>query len=677
MILRSTLLLGLLVGSAAGADFPVTPGDKGDGLAPLVRARDAARAAGAGPHRLVLAAGTYRLRDTFELDQRDDGLAVVAAPGAEVRLCGSVAIPPSALQPVTDAAVVARLSAGTRADVRWVDLRALGIQDVGVIGPHGFSRPYVSASLEIAQDDRLLGLARWPKQGTPGEPIATVIDKGPIPRNGQKPTRGGTFTFTSDVPLTWADPSQVWITGFFANGYADDLIQIKSIDRDKKAITTVHAHMYGFSTGSILRWTALNALESLSEPGECVLDGQAGRVYLIPWTGTGPATRWEATVLDRPLVAIEGATGVTLQGLYLENARHMGVYIERGAKNRIVDCTMRNLGMVAVCIGKGVTADVDYAHGFTGETVSRNLGSWHTHIYNNTTWNREGGTGHQVLRCSIHDIGSGAIMLGGGDRKTLSPGGNAVEHCDIRRFNRWDRTYRAAVNIDGVGNRIANNRIEDAPGSAIYLHGNDHVIELNDIARVMQDGNDMGAFYMGRDPTERGNLIRWNRWTDLARANMTFCIYLDDFGGCGTTITGNIFDRAGNRQTVFLNRSSDVTVRDNLFVGNFPPPIGVLYKGKPRIALFNERLEAVGWDTPLWRERYPGDRPYRGLTASAPWGNVLEPNLKVGDKDGRLKRDADGRVCGFDPAAPSGLKKPPKGEVIPDIPFDRIGPQKP
>ena len=278
-------------------------------------------------------------------------------------------------------------------------------------------------------------------------------------------------------------------------------------------------------------------------------------------------------------------------------------------------------------------------------------------------------------RCTIHDIGSGGVSLGGGDRIKLIPADNAVEHCDIRRFNRWDRSYRGAVNIDGVGNRIANNRIEEAPGSAIYLHGNDHVIELNDIAKVMQDGNDMGAFYMGRDPTERGNRIRWNRWTDLARKNMTFCIYLDDFGGCGTTITGNIFDRAGNRQAVFLNRSSDVTVRDNFFVGSFPPPIGVLSKGSPRVALFRQRLEAAGWDSDLWKERYPGERPYRGLVAKESWGNTLEPNFKVRSDDGRLRRDAQGRVCGFDPAAPSGFKKPPAAQAVPDIPFERIGPQ--
>ena len=40
---------------------------------------------GTGSNRLILAAGTYRLRDTFALDQRDDGLTILAAPGAEVR----------------------------------------------------------------------------------------------------------------------------------------------------------------------------------------------------------------------------------------------------------------------------------------------------------------------------------------------------------------------------------------------------------------------------------------------------------------------------------------------------------------------------------------------------------------------------------------------------------------
>ena len=367
-------LLSLVAGMCVAADIQVAPsgGDTGDGsaakpLATLVRARDAARAAGRGPNRIILAAGTYRLRETLELDQRDNGLTILAAPGAEARICGSIAVPAAALRPVDDPVVVARLPQAVRAVVCRIDLRALGIADLGAIGPHGFRRPYIPAPIELVQDDRILGLARWPKDGTPGEPLGKVLDKGPVTRNGQKPTRGGTFTLTSDRALGWADPGQVWITGFFANGYADDLVQIKAIDREKHTLTTVQPHMYGFSSGgSLNRWTAVNVLEELSQPGECVLDHAAGCVYLIPWTPPTTATRLEATVLDRPLIAIEGATGVTITGVILENSRQIGVYIERGARNRVTGCTLRNLGMVAVCIGKGVTPDSDYRMAFTG-----------------------------------------------------------------------------------------------------------------------------------------------------------------------------------------------------------------------------------------------------------------------------------------------------------------------
>ena len=85
-----------------------------------------------------------------------------------------------------------------------------------------------------------------------------------------------------------------------------------------------------------------------------------------------------------------------------------------------------------------------------------------------------------------------------------------------------------------------------APALALYLHGNDHVIEYNEVTRVMLEGDDMGAFYMGRDPTERGNIIRYNYWHHLAPAHMTWCLYFDDSGGDSTKIYGNIFLKAGN-----------------------------------------------------------------------------------------------------------------------------------
>ena len=83
-------------------------------------------------------------------------------------------------------------------------------------------------------------------------------------------------------------------------------------------------------------------------------------------------------------------------------------------------------------------------------------------------------------------------------------------NCEIFDFNRLGRTYKAAVNVDGVGNRIANNHIYNADQSAIYIHGNNHLIEYNEINNTCLASEDMGAIYMGRDPAEAGNIIRYN-----------------------------------------------------------------------------------------------------------------------------------------------------------------------
>ena len=72
-----------------------------------------------------------------------------------------------------------------------------------------------------------------------------------------------------------------------------------------------------------------------------------------------------------------------------------------------------------------------------------------------------------------------------GDRRTLTPGNNAVINCDIYRVNRWDRTYKAPVNIDGAGNHIVNNHLHNCPGGGIYLHGNDHRIEYNEFDHLL------------------------------------------------------------------------------------------------------------------------------------------------------------------------------------------------
>ena len=71
--------------AACASDFYVSPtgGDGNDGVrerpfATLDAARDAARKAGAGPHRIELLPGEHFLSKPFDLDGRDSGLTVEA-----------------------------------------------------------------------------------------------------------------------------------------------------------------------------------------------------------------------------------------------------------------------------------------------------------------------------------------------------------------------------------------------------------------------------------------------------------------------------------------------------------------------------------------------------------------------------------------------------------------------
>jgi hypothetical protein len=50
-------------------------------------------------------------------------------------------------------------------------------------------------------------------------------------------------------------------------------------------------------------------------------------------------------------------------------------------------------------------------------------------------------------------MGGGGISLHGGDRNTLTPAGHVAENNHIHHYALWDRVYRTAVSLSGVGNQ--------------------------------------------------------------------------------------------------------------------------------------------------------------------------------------------------------------------------------
>ena len=181
--------------SATGSDE--NPGTPDRPLKTLAAARDLARAKNPRQNGGVISlhAGTYRLRQTLALDERDSGpeatpIVYQAAPGEDVRICGGVALTAEDLVAVSDHSVVERLRPSARPRVREIDL-----------GPHLPAEPKpwpprfrgYAGWPELYLGDTPLRLARWPDKGYAR--IAKVIDRGSRPRWNEKPDRPGVFRY--------------------------------------------------------------------------------------------------------------------------------------------------------------------------------------------------------------------------------------------------------------------------------------------------------------------------------------------------------------------------------------------------------------------------------------------------------------------------------------------------
>ncbi|MCX5758424.1 MAG: right-handed parallel beta-helix repeat-containing protein, partial [Candidatus Hydrogenedentes bacterium] len=540
-------------------------------------------------------------------------------------------LPGSAAKPISDPAVRERIvEPSARDSIREIDLKAVGITDYGKMRARGFRRPYIPAPLELFVNGEAMHLARWPNDGV--VPIGEVLDPGSVPRDGDQSNRGGVFRYDYDRPEKWKAAHDIFLSGLFGYGYADDTIRVGSIDTDKRVIAMAQPHMYGIKTGRPFHaYYALNLLEEIDQPGEYYVDRESGKLYFYP-----PITPADAelavSIMEEPLVAMEGASFIRFQGLTFEVARGMGVYIERGTGCQVAGCTLRNMGIVGVCIGKGIEPDTVYRHETTGKPVSRELGSWHEHLYANSTYDRDAGTNHGVVGCDLYNLGAGGVSLGGGNRKTLSPANNYVRNCHIHDFNRLDRSYKSAVNIDGVGNRIEHCLIHDCPNSAIYLNGNDHVIQYNEVYRACVDADDMGVFYMGRDPSLQGNVIRFNYFHDNGSTRgSTSVLYFDD-DACGTPVDGNIIARTTG-DAVWVNHGCDHVFVNNVFYGNRNSvPLAYdtrAYDWKTDELQHKRLLEDLDITQPPYSTRYPRLIETFNVAMGKGRGNDVSRNVSV------------------------------------------------
>ena len=524
--------------------------------------------------------GTYPLLETFKLTSEDSGTeyALVvwrAYPDEKVQLVGGKEV--TGFMPIDDPSVIKRIDEAYHDKILKANLIVQGITNFGEITRRG------GPGMELFFQDKRMTLARWPNEGWTKivdvpQTGKKLIHKGLLPhmRFGIPAGRHyGRFTYEGDRPKRWSNVDEIFLHGYWAWDWYDSFLKVKSIDTRKREIYIKEPHSYyGYCKGQ--RYYALNILEELDTPGEWYLNRTDGILYFWPPESINTGRAF-VSILEEPLIVLENTEYITIYGINLEFSRGSAITVNGGTHNLIAGCTIRNLGSIAVSIN--------------------------------------GGTENGISGCDIYEVAAGGIVLSGGDRKTLSPGGNYAVNNHIHNFSTWLQTYQPAISISGVANRVANNLIHDAPHSGIILSGNEHIIEYNELHTLAQQTGDVGAFYMGRDWTQRGTIIRHNYFHHLLGPGLhgAMAVYLDDWTS-GITIYGNVFYKAG--RAAFIGGGRDNTVENNIFI-KCAPSVHVdardlgwarYYFDKTMDMYVNtlfDRMDAMKYSEPPYSERYP------------------------------------------------------------------------
>lgn len=484
----------------------------------------------------------------------------------------------------------------------------------------------------------------------------------------------GRFTYDGDRPSRWSRFEGIILYGFWAYDWFANYERVLSIDTAQHQIQTGYVpppNPYGFRVGQ--RYMAINILEELDHEGEWYLDRETGILYFWP-PGDPDTARVTLSLLDEPLVKLDHVSHVTLEGLTLEDSRGCGVEMSGGDHNLVSRCSIRNIGTVGVAIG-GMVADILWQMNF------------------NTPFSGNGGSFNGVSGCEIYNTGLGGILLGGGDRMTLTAGNNFATDNRIYDYSRLARTDRPAIFLYGVGNRVANNVLHDGPDLAVAFWGNDHLIEYNEIHDVCLLIDDAGALKTGRDYSQRGTVIRFNYIHDLVSTvdGGRVAVYLDDFQS-GTTIFGNIFHNVNVGVNVGGGR--DNLIENNIFFG-CSRSIHVDARGLTwakyyfdgsNTVLF-DRLAAINYTAPPFSERYPELPALRREMAAVPQGNRIVKNIVAFSRAPTLIEGAEDVVAlvnnlvsdapGFYATDPPDFRlrddSPAWGAGFTRIPVERIG----
>lgn len=406
-------------------------------------------------------------------------------------------------------AKIAVFEAGKITNVRKLNLKATKITALSKMKPSGFRFPEVASSSEIFSQRAPLKLSRHPNSGW------LKI----------KNNRGNTSLSVDQSIAVDFKVSDPMFLGYWGNDYAHQYISADSVS---EGFFNLVAPLPIYPMKKNHRVALLNTVEYLDSPGEYAISKDGNLFVYPPQNDPTLANEYLISLTETPLIVMKDCSGIKWEGVEIGYTRGSAVQIINGSKNSFVSSLIINTGLEGLSI--------------------------------------KGGQGNEIRGNKVQYTGNESIIVDGGDRKTLRPGQHLIDNNDLKNFGRIGKTYYPGVEVRGVGNTISHNEIAHGPHFAIRFLGNDHKIEYNHVYAVVQETSDAGAFYIGRDWSERGTVIRHNYIHNIG-TNLggpgTMAVYLDDLAS-GVSIIGNYFYDAG--RCAFVGGGRDNMIKQNIFI---------------------------------------------------------------------------------------------------------------
>ena len=265
-------------------------------FATLEAARDAARKAGGGPHRIVVMPGDYFLANTLELDPRDNGLTIEAVPTGKATLYGGKLV--TGWQRDDDHCWCANLP-GVK-EGTW-DFRALIVNG------------------RLAERACFPGTDAFENRGTWNLPLLPAV----AGHWERKPTREELTTMPydpQDIPAT-LDVRNAEVRLYHM--WAESLVGVASNDTQRHALILSSEPAWPPGALNKRKYVILNTREGLTRPGQWYLDRTAGRLVYWPLPDEdlakikviAPTTERVIRIAGNPQKKVETITirGLTLQ----------------------------------------------------------------------------------------------------------------------------------------------------------------------------------------------------------------------------------------------------------------------------------------------------------------------------------------------------------------------------